>query len=91
MRKCPKCKKSYNGYPALSRADNHTQICPLCGRTEAFAQLKGIVIRPDALSEEEAKIRKEVIKLHKQESYIRRMMEKELKNRQDTKKYQKME
>lgn len=86
MRRCPKCKKSYNGYPALSRADNCTSICPRCGETEAFAQLKGIVIRPDALSEEEVKIRKEIIKLHKQESYIRREMEKELQNRQGAEK-----
>ena len=86
MRKCLKCKKQYNGYPALSRADNHTQICPLCGETEAFAQFKGIVVRPDSLSEEEANIRKELIKLHKQESYIRREMEKELQNRQGAEK-----
>lgn len=79
MRKCPKCKKGYNGYPALSRADNCTAICPRCGETEAFAQLKGIMIRPDALSEEEAKIRKEIIKFHKQESYMKRMMEKQAK------------
>lgn len=86
MRKCPKCKKGYNGYPALSRADNHTEICPRCGETEAFAQLKGIVIRPDALSEEEAKIREEVIKLHKHESHMRRLLEKELQKRQGAEK-----
>lgn len=77
--KCPKCKKQYNGYPAISRADNQTSICPICGETEAFAQLRGIIIRHDELSEEETIIRKKIIKFHKQESYARRMMEKEQK------------
>lgn len=86
MGKCSKCKKSYNGYPALSRADNHTQICPLCGETEAFAQFKGIVVKPDDLSKEEADIRAEVIKLHKHESRMKRLLEKELKNRQGAEK-----
>ncbi len=86
MRKCPKCKKSYNGYPAISRADNHTKICPICGETEAFAQLKRIVVRPDTLSEGEADIRKEVIKLHKHESKMRRLLEKDLEKKQVAKK-----
>ena len=25
---CPKCGKAYYGYPALSRLDNTTLICP---------------------------------------------------------------
>lgn len=29
--KCPKCGKYYAGYPALSRADNKTEIYPECG------------------------------------------------------------
>jgi len=33
---CPKCKKSYEGYPALSRIDNKTEICPECGLKEAL-------------------------------------------------------
>lgn len=34
--KCPKCGKEYIGYPALSREDNKTEICPLCGVLEAL-------------------------------------------------------
>lgn len=34
--KCPKCGKEYIGYPALSREDNKTEICPRCGLSEAL-------------------------------------------------------
>ncbi|MBR5647823.1 hypothetical protein IKW73_02730 [Candidatus Saccharibacteria bacterium] len=34
--KCPKCGKEYIGYPALSREDNKTEICPRCGLNEAL-------------------------------------------------------
>lgn len=34
--KCPKCSKYYIGYPALSREDNKTEICPECGIREAL-------------------------------------------------------
>lgn len=37
--KCPKCGKYYIGYPALSRRDNKTKICPKCGVEEALARL----------------------------------------------------
>ena len=33
--KCPKCGKYYVDYPALSREDNKTEICPECGVREA--------------------------------------------------------
>lgn len=33
--KCPKCGKYYVGYPALSREDNKTEVCPVCGIAEA--------------------------------------------------------
>lgn len=36
---CPKCGKPYRGYPALSRADNATLICPDCGTKEALETL----------------------------------------------------
>ncbi len=39
---CPKCGKYYVGYPALSREDNKTEICPGCGAKEA---LKALVFR----------------------------------------------
>lgn len=40
---CPKCGKEYTEYPALSREDNKTDICPECGTLEAlqaFAKAK---------------------------------------------------
>lgn len=33
---CPKCGKTYTARPAISRFDNHTEICPLCGTREAL-------------------------------------------------------
>ena len=36
--KCPKCGKYYASYPALSRVDNKTEICPGCGVEEATLQ-----------------------------------------------------
>lgn len=37
---CPRCKKPYIGYPAISRMDNETRICPDCGREEAIIAMK---------------------------------------------------
>lgn len=39
MRKCPVCKKNYCEPPAISRIDNHTKICPICGTKEALENL----------------------------------------------------
>ena len=36
---CPKCGKTYKGHPAISRDDNQTPICPLCGTKEALEGL----------------------------------------------------
>lgn len=36
MKICPKCEREYDGYPALSRRDNKTEICPNCGVQEAI-------------------------------------------------------
>lgn len=36
MRICPKCGKEYQEHPAISRADNVTEICPDCGTLEAL-------------------------------------------------------
>ena len=33
---CPVCKRKFVGYPALSRRDNSTEICPDCGMKEAL-------------------------------------------------------
>jgi len=36
MRICPICGKKYSEYPALSRKDDKTEICPQCGMLEAL-------------------------------------------------------
>jgi hypothetical protein len=33
---CPRCNHEYTEFPALSRIDNRTEICPACGRIEAL-------------------------------------------------------
>ena len=33
---CPICGEDYDGYPAISRKDNKSKICPNCGIGEAF-------------------------------------------------------
>ena len=33
---CPICVKTYHDYPAMSRKDNRTEICPECGIREAL-------------------------------------------------------
>ena len=39
VRICPKCGKTYRGHPAISRVDNETPICPLCGTKEALESI----------------------------------------------------
>ena len=34
---CPRCKKDTAEFPAISRRDNKTEICPDCGVAEAMA------------------------------------------------------
>ncbi len=36
LKMCPKCGRHYNDYPAISRVDNVTEICPDCGVREAL-------------------------------------------------------
>ena len=36
---CQRCGKVYTGYPALSRVDNRTLVCSLCGAAEALEML----------------------------------------------------
>lgn len=36
LKTCPRCKKTYTGYPAISRKDNKTEICSECGTKEAL-------------------------------------------------------
>lgn len=37
VRICQCCGRMYKEYPALSRHDNKTEICPACGTLEALA------------------------------------------------------
>ena len=44
-KKCPRCGKPMNGFTALSRKDNKTEICSECGQdeaTEAFNNYYGL-------------------------------------------------
>lgn len=36
---CPKCGREYSAPPAISRKDNKTEICPVCGMVEALELL----------------------------------------------------
>ena len=36
IRLCPRCGKEYDDYPAVSRVDDETEICPECGFREAI-------------------------------------------------------
>lgn len=36
LQRSPKCKKEFTEYPALSRDDNATEMCPECGVREAI-------------------------------------------------------
>ena len=75
IKKCPKCNETYDKYPALSRVDDKTEICPLCGETEALtlvtAGYRKIKMTTNGLTEIEKKIRESIIQLHsRMESYI---------------------
>lgn len=41
IQRCPKCKKEFTEYPAISREDNETEICPECGLREAMNAFMG--------------------------------------------------
>ena len=51
-RECPLCGKTYTDYPALSRKDNVTEICPECGLEEALMAFYSS--KDDAESEKKA-------------------------------------
>lgn len=46
MNTCPRCGKNYDGYPALSRVDNATNICSSCGTAEAVEEYLGMTLTP---------------------------------------------
>lgn len=39
IKECPKCHKKYTQFPAVSRRDNKTYICPQCGVDEAIEDM----------------------------------------------------
>ena len=41
-KQCPHCDNPLTDFPALSRADNKTEICPACGVREAMEAMAGI-------------------------------------------------
>lgn len=51
-KKCPKCGKTYTEYPALSRRDNKTYICPQCGTGEAMEDFKKANLQEDNNTDE---------------------------------------
>ena len=40
---CPLCGREYEEYPAISRKDNKTEICPECGTQEALEAFFGAI------------------------------------------------
>lgn len=48
VRFCPCCKKEYSDYPAISRQDNKTEICPSCGVEEALADMYNAKLAKEA-------------------------------------------
>lgn len=47
---CPSCGRTYTDHPALSRRDNHTEICPDCGMKEALQDASSAMTKERALS-----------------------------------------
>ena len=51
-KKCPRCGKTYTDFPALSRRDNKTYICPDCGVDEAMEDYFKAMSKQESLTEE---------------------------------------
>ena len=41
IKNCPRCGEDYNKFPAMSRTDNKTEVCPPCGTAEAMEDFLG--------------------------------------------------
>ena len=52
---CPRCGRRYNDYPAISRYDNKTEICPDCGVEEAMINFTGGHLSDPHVYDEEVK------------------------------------
>ena len=50
---CPKCGKCYPRLLALSRKDNKTMICDVCGMREAIAAIQGMIVYGKESKDEE--------------------------------------
>jgi len=66
--KCPSCKKMVYQFPAISRKDNKTKICPACGAAEALNALfsdlykkKKVAISEDDLNELKEEDRRDAV------------------------------
>jgi len=57
---CVRCHKEFNGYPAISRRDNLTKICPECGNEEAFIDYYGLKAMTKWQQERELTFRKKL-------------------------------
>lgn len=42
MKVCPRCGVEYDGFPAISRFDNKTDICSHCGVEEGLQDYFGV-------------------------------------------------
>lgn len=51
-KKCPICGKTYTDFPALSRRDNKTYICPNCGVDEAMEDYFKAMSKQENLTED---------------------------------------
>lgn len=51
-KKCPRCGKTYTDFPALSRRDNKTYICPDCGVDEAMEDYFKAMSKQENLTED---------------------------------------
>lgn len=62
LKECPKCKGKYSKYPAISRADNKTEICSRCGIAEALVNclFPKIKLHPTKRSDIEIDLRNKV-------------------------------
>ena len=59
-RMCPRCGRPFSGYPAISRYDNETEICPDCGVEEAMVNYTGGTLEaPDKYKDEARKYNEE--------------------------------
>lgn len=80
-RKCPKCKKQYQGHPTVSMADNYTRICPNCAGTEMMISLvaghRKVEFKVDERTQLEKEFDKTISRTHQELSKLIKKMKKE--------------